>query len=441
LKYLRNSIMILMALLMLVSSATAGTSYDIASNSDGSDIKDMDKKADWVVATVLKKGMTDREKALALHNWIINNTYYDINMWYGTAYDVLITGCSVCSGYAEAYSLLLTKAGIPNKYLVGETYGGLDSWVVLPWEEEDDGWDSHAWNLVRINGQWYHVDTTWDDPVVASNPFAKKSGQERTTYFMLTDSQIRKDHRWDKGISADKNKVGEFNHPATVDGIKYLLNMDGTAEIVSGTDREKLKIPDTIKVEKKNYTVTRIGKKAFKGCTKLKTLITGDKLQYIEEYAFSSCKKLKNVTLGKNVCCLEGAFEKCSSLTSISLSPAQSEVYENTFAYCTKLSKVKFNKELRGVRDSGFQQCTSLRSIVLPYRVTLAGSKAFYGCSNLSTIRIESMNFGYDYVESDAFKGISPNATIYLPKEKFQEYKELLLKSGMTKKMKFKTID
>ena len=149
--------------------------------------KSADEKAEWVVNTTIRSGMSEREKAKTLHDWLINHSYYDHTRTRHSAQDILLDGLGVCESYAKAYQMLLTKAKIRNIYIIG-TAGG----------------ESHAWNLVRVDNQWYHVDTTWDDPGSSTNP---KSGQEYSKYFLVSDAMIKSDHQWDSSISADRNKV------------------------------------------------------------------------------------------------------------------------------------------------------------------------------------------------------------------------------------------
>ena len=151
----------------------------------GTSISDVSQKVDWVVDNYISSGMSDREKALALHNWLIYNAHYDYTLSNHAADGVLVKGTGVCDSYSRAYGLLLTKVGIENKRATG---------------------GNHAWNVVRIGGQWYFVDTTWDDPNDSGE--ASVSGYERSTYFLVNDSTIRKDHTFEQEIWADSNNVG-----------------------------------------------------------------------------------------------------------------------------------------------------------------------------------------------------------------------------------------
>lgn len=102
----------------------------------------------------VQSDMTDLEKAIALHDYIVINCEYDYdNYLAGTipqisysAYGVFANRTAVCQGYALAYKLLLNKVGIECYMVTSKAM-------------------NHAWNLIVLDGEYYQVDTTWDDPV------------------------------------------------------------------------------------------------------------------------------------------------------------------------------------------------------------------------------------------------------------------------------------
>ncbi|WML37334.1 transglutaminase domain-containing protein [Clostridium sp. OS1-26] len=149
--------------------------------------KAVQKKVQEIVEKVIKPDMKDYEKEVALHDYLVNNTKYDKRFFTkdmpndsNTAYGVLINGIGACQGYSEAMYKLLKAVGIESTVVSGDANDG-KSWV------------AHAWNIVKIGGQYYHLDTTWDDPVTEDG-----SNDSRYTYFNLTDEQISKNHKWDK---------------------------------------------------------------------------------------------------------------------------------------------------------------------------------------------------------------------------------------------------
>lgn len=146
--------------------------------------RELDEKAQSVVEKIITPDMSDFERETAIHDYLVQNCRYDEeNLNKGTippdshnAYGALVTGTAVCEGYAKAAKLLLDMAGVENQVMIGTSKG-----------------ESHAWNLVRIQGSYYHLDVTWDDPIMANG------GETlQYTYFNLNDREMSKDHQWDK---------------------------------------------------------------------------------------------------------------------------------------------------------------------------------------------------------------------------------------------------
>lgn len=113
---------------------------------------------------------TDYDKAVWLHDWLIQNAKYDSTYSFFGADGVLFRHTGVCDSYSKAYYLLLKAAGIDCIYAGG---------------------DSHSWNAVKLNGEWCWVDVTWDDPTVADEIV---TGSEEHLYFGLPDEVFFIDH-------------------------------------------------------------------------------------------------------------------------------------------------------------------------------------------------------------------------------------------------------
>lgn len=119
----------------------------------------------------MEESMTELEREIFLHDAVLDSCVYDASGASGweeySVCGVLLDGSAVCEGYARTMQLLLRLAGIPCRLVSGEADGEL-----------------HMWNLVQIGGNWYHLDSTWDD----------SSDLSRYFYFNLTDRQIQEDH-------------------------------------------------------------------------------------------------------------------------------------------------------------------------------------------------------------------------------------------------------
>lgn len=157
------------------------------------------EKATQIISKIIKKDMTDLEKVIAVHDYLVLNTEYDYINYKSdsipdesyTVYGALINRIAVCAGYAKAFEYLMERIGIRCGTVLGTAYGV-------------DGWDGHAWNTVRLDGEYYHVDVTFDDPINA------KPGYIEHTYLNMTDYQIWKDHRWNGVFSNTSLKYNNY---------------------------------------------------------------------------------------------------------------------------------------------------------------------------------------------------------------------------------------
>ena len=115
-------------------------------------------------------------KVKYVNDYVVSNTAYNLDSLASpyTPYSILFNGEGVCEGYALTTLLLLEAAGIEARYISGEVASGL-----------------HAWNLVRVNNEWYHLDTTWNDPI------PNQPGNGRLDYFLVSDATLRADHTWE----------------------------------------------------------------------------------------------------------------------------------------------------------------------------------------------------------------------------------------------------
>lgn len=138
-------------------SNAGATTYIYDTNTIAERQKILDAKVESIFAEVITPSMSETEKALALHNWIVENTTYNYaasenesahrESW--SAYSALINGTAICEGLSKAYQLLLYRAGINCGLVTGP---------------------GHMWNYVNLDGKWYQTDITWADIDVPNSP-------------------------------------------------------------------------------------------------------------------------------------------------------------------------------------------------------------------------------------------------------------------------------
>jgi hypothetical protein len=143
-----------------------------------SQTNEVKKRVTQTLSQILTPDMNDYQKEKTIHDWIVTHIAYDKRLVSHSAYDGLMNGHTVCQGYALLTYEMMKQAGIPVKIVEGTSRG-----------------IAHTWNLVQIGGKWYHLDTTWDDPV------PDVAGRTVYNYYNLTDSELRTDHRWKKSAS------------------------------------------------------------------------------------------------------------------------------------------------------------------------------------------------------------------------------------------------
>ncbi|MBQ8827037.1 MAG: hypothetical protein IJ007_08090 [Oscillospiraceae bacterium] len=124
----------------------------------------------------ISEDMTDYEKLKFFHDYLILNCESSKDYEYGnTVYGALVEGKALCEGYSKAFSYLCNRVGIENMIVTGLTN------------------EAHMWNMVKVNGNWYHIDVTWDKPGgTLADMFPDMIMYQ---YFMVTDSVIENDHR------------------------------------------------------------------------------------------------------------------------------------------------------------------------------------------------------------------------------------------------------
>ena len=147
------------------------------------EIDKIDKKTDELINELINDSMTDYDKIKTIHDYIINNTKYDVERnETGTspytsykASGPLFEGYATCNGYTDLMAIFLTKLGFDN-YEIATTP-----------EKISYSATGHIWNAVYYSGKWLHLDLTWDDPVSSDN-----KDYLFHTYFLINNEEMKK---------------------------------------------------------------------------------------------------------------------------------------------------------------------------------------------------------------------------------------------------------
>lgn len=162
--------------------------------------------------------MTDLEKLLAVHDFIVRECDYDYaNYLQGSipqesysAYGVLVNNVAVCNGYTLALMDCLNRLGISNYFVSSDEI-------------------NHAWNLVYLDGYWYHVDSTWDDPISSSNNDYVLEGRIYHNNFVLSDKEITDTGHtgWDETVPEATNNGSYADYCFRTEPYYYAMNYYG----------------------------------------------------------------------------------------------------------------------------------------------------------------------------------------------------------------------
>lgn len=172
------------------------------------EMKEVREKAAEIVSATVTADMSDYEIAKALHDYLVLNVEYDHNWMAGIyngeirpaesgIYYPLMKYKATCGTYADAYKCLLDLAGVPCEKVRGDSDGTDEIAAALDYRYGV----SHAWNIVQIDGEWYHVDVTWDD----------LGGDDICyDYFLKSDEMLRGHYNWNAPHACTSTKYDDM---------------------------------------------------------------------------------------------------------------------------------------------------------------------------------------------------------------------------------------
>lgn len=181
----------------LSASLFGGKQIHFCGSTSSSQNKAMKRELDTAVQRAIEdiellNPLSNYDKLICIYEYLQDNVSYDekeleaccrlgrsINPQSHNAYGALVKGMGVCDGIASAFSLLAQRMGFECSMVAGRA------------TFRTSGFSEHAWNVIKIEGHFYHIDATWDVN------HKKQTGEYSYEYFCVNDDSINSDHDWD----------------------------------------------------------------------------------------------------------------------------------------------------------------------------------------------------------------------------------------------------
>ena len=232
-----------------------------------------------------------------------------------------------------------------------------------------------------------------------------------------------------------------------IDSIGYTLNSNNTAIVSSHYKKaSSCIIPEIIKYNGINYSVTSIGNYAFHSSTSLTSVTVPNSIIHIGVGAFTYCTGLKefivdstntkytavdgvlfdkllnhliaypntksaNYTVPNSVTSIDNyAFYGCASLTSVTIPNNVTYIGFDAFSYCTSLTSITIPCNINTINSETFLGCIGLTSVVIPNSVSSIGAYAFHGCTGLTSVTIGN---SVTYIANEVFSGCTNLLEVY----------------------------
>ena len=162
------------------------------------------------IVDLVDPSWSDLEKVLFVHDYLAANYEYDHSYTIYDAYGFFKNKTGVCQGYTMAFTALMNELDIPVSYV------------------ESNNID-HIWNLVQLDGEWYDVDVTWDDPSY------DRLGRASHEYFLRGDDDFNEHDDevygradWNYGVSEDLMADTGYANDLWEDALSPFVNVQDT---------------------------------------------------------------------------------------------------------------------------------------------------------------------------------------------------------------------
>ena len=400
-------------------ASSQGSGYDVHITFTFTYLTDASQEAevDQAVANLLKtldlSGKTDYQKIKAIYDYICSNITYDYDNLYDDSYTLkhssyaaLINKKAVCQGYASLFYRLALEAGIDARVISGDSNG------------------PHAWNIVKIEGSYYNLDSTWD------------AGNTEYEYFLKNAKDFpnhTRDAAYTTAAFTSSYPIAATSYAVhgSIQDYEYKITNNGQVIITKYTGNDAdVTTPATIA----DMPVIGIDKKAFFDLPNLETLTISEGVQSVSDTFTGNVPKLRQIHFPSTLDFRtpDGSdyhiLGSCPSLEEITVPDNSPYLYaENGILYdsaqytvlCSAqnadLGDLVLPENVQIINTHAFEYNTHLTSIQMPDCVYLIGYQAFESCVNLVSANIPR-SLGGMGIGLYAFENTSLQS-LFIPKE------------------------
>ena len=371
----------------------------------------------------------DTEKAQYLYDYLCENVTFDLENLYNdedllkyTAYGAAVNGRAVCQGFASLYYKLALAAGLDCRIVTG-TKGNV----------------AHAWNIVKIGDQWYHLDASSGAQLLDNSLyFMKRIFDDCTIHYGTETAEEVQGYLFVIGNEDETLASGRLS-----DTISWRFNQTTGELLVNGTGEiPKVQIKADAPFWRYRYNI--------------KSAVISEGITNMPNYLFNDCTNLSTISIPSTVVSFTGLAFEHSPIESIYLDPdnpvymlrggcvihiadkalicgtnhgvipndgSVETINSNAFKNRTGLKSITLPDGLTTIPDSAFYNCTGLSEIHIPADVTKIEPYAFYNCTGLKTLSFSEKEDGKKLTISiKAFYGCTGLTELNLPKGLYQVY-------------------
>ncbi|MBQ6163518.1 MAG: leucine-rich repeat protein [Clostridia bacterium] len=298
---------------------------------------------------------TDYDKAAYIYGYLCDNVQFDLENLYNeedllkyTAYGAAVNGRAVCQGFATLFYRLALAAGIDCRIVTG-TRSDV----------------KHAWNIVKWNGKWYHVDAACGAQLLdPSGYFMRASLDKYTIVYGNETAQEIKNYPF-AAVSEEEIVIGALGYliSYTLNNTTGALTVSGTGDVPDGNYSPLLHSVTSAVFEE---GITGIPGAFFEDCLFLKEVSFPASMTGIERSAFYYAPSIETITV-------DGQNPVFHAAGNCLIKTAEKELYVGC-----KTSEIPSDGSVTGIGEYAFY-CKKIQTVTIPDTVTEIGASAFFG--------------------------------------------------------------